>query len=388
MPKIVPALTDTACKQAKPTDKPRRIFDGRVIGLHLLIQPSGSKLWRLRYTFDNEERRVTLGTFPETSLAEVREKAADLKKQIKAGTDPTAPVKPEIEHTFESVAEKFVAWKTSVLLRSGATIRKYRECLKNDLLPNLGNKDIAKIHIADIVPVLERIERRSNSLARKNQELVAMIIKYAIQRGYRPPYTQPDLSGIVIRVKNPPKLIPDDLPATFKKIDEYEEVIMGHAMKLQFLCFLRASETMGARWIEIDWAAREWHIEKSRMKMKRPHVVPLADLTIILLEQLKTITGDSEFLFPSRHNETHMIRDALSKAFRSCKLGIVPHGCRTAAGTWMRNNGFSPHLVESQLSHVEENEVAAAYQNRPHLMYLAERHKMMQAWSNYLSENA
>ena len=385
MPRIVPNLTDAACRNAKPIDKPRRIFDGKQIGLHLLIQPSGAKLWRLRYTFDGEEKRIALGKYPDVTLEEARQKAAEIKQQVKQGIDPAAILKPAIENTFEAVALKFVTWKSSVLLRSGSTIRKYRECLNNDLLPALGNKDIKSIHISDIVPVLERIEARSNSLARKNQELISMIIKYAIQRGYRPPYTQPDLSGIIVRKASTPKTIPDSLPNAFKKIDDYDEEVMRYAMKLQFLCFLRSSETTGATWNEIDFKRKEWHIEKSRMKMRRPHVVPLSNQTIRLLKELKAITGGTSYLFPSKNCDSHLVRDALSKAFRSCKLGIAPHGCRTAAGTWMRNNGFAPHLVESQLSHVEENEVAAAYQNQPHLMYLKERHQMMQVWSDHLS---
>jgi len=385
MPKIVPNLTDTACRNAKASDKPKRIFDGKQIGLHMLIQPSGAKLWRLRYTFDSEEKRIALGKYPEVTLEEARQKAAEIKQQIKQGTDPAAILKPAIENTFEAVALKFVMWKSSVLLRSGSTIRKYRECLTNDLLPALGSKDIKSIHISDIVPVLERIESRSNSLARKNQELISMIIKYAIQRGYRQPYTQPDLSGIIVRKASTPKIIPDSLPNAFKKIDDYDEEVMRYAMKLQFLCFLRSSETMGATWNEIDFKRKEWYIEKSRMKMRRPHVVPLSGQTIGLLKELKAITGGTSYLFPSKNCDSHLVRDALSKAFRSCRLGIVPHGCRTAAGTWMRNNGFAPHLVESQLSHVEENEVAAAYQNQPHLMYLKERHAMMKAWSNHLT---
>ena len=385
MPKIVPNLTDTACKQTKPSKKPRRLFDGKQIGLHLLIQPSGAKLWRLRYTFDNQEKRIALGKYPDTTLEEARQKAEAIKQQIKTGIDPAADLKPIIENTFETVAMKFVTWKASVLLRSGSTIRKYKECLTNDLLPAIGHKDIKSIHISDIVPVLERIEKRSNSLARKNQELISMIIKYSIQRGYRPPYTQPDLSGIVIRKASQPKTIPADIQQTFRKIDEYEEEVMRYAMKFQFLCFLRSSETMGATWNEIDFKRKEWHIEKSRMKMRRPHVVPLASQTILLLKELKAITGDTPYLFPSKNCDSHLVRDALSKAFRSCKLGIVPHGCRTAAGTWMRNNSFAPHLVESQLSHVEENEVASAYQDQPHLLYLKERHGMMQEWANHLT---
>lgn len=220
MPKIIPPLTDTAIRQAKPTKKPRRLFDGNQIGLHLLIQPSGAKLWRLRYTFDGEEKRVALGKYPEVSLEQVRNTAGGFKEQVRKGIDPTAPV---VVNTFAAVAEKFIAWKSSVLLRSGATIRKYRECLKNDLLPSIGNKDIAAIHTADIVPLLEAVEKRSNSLARKNQELVSMIIKYAVQRGFRPPYTHLDLSGVIIRKPSKPKAIPADPTAAFRKIDGYQD---------------------------------------------------------------------------------------------------------------------------------------------------------------------
>lgn len=384
MPKIIPALTNTAVKNAKPSDKLITVFDGMETGLHVIIQPTGTKTFRLKVKINGTDKRITIGHYPETALAEAREKAGELKKQIKAGIDPTAPVKPVIENTFELVAEKFVNWKASVLLRSGSTIRKYRECLNNDLLPEIGKMDIVHIHASDVVPLLEKIEKRSNSQARKNLELINMVIKYAVQRGYRPPYTQIDLTGIIVKKKSKPKTIPSDIQKTYKKIDEYDEVVMCFAMKIQFLCFLRSSETMGTPWSEINLDAKEWWIGKERMKMNRIHIVPLSSQLIELLQQLKEITGESDFLFPSKHKESHMHRDALSKAFRTCKLGIVPHGCRTAAGTWMRNNGFAPHLVKAQLSHVEENEVEAAYIDRPHLMYLDERHKMMQAWSDHL----
>lgn len=381
MPKIIQPLTSTQIKNAKPAAKPLTLFDGVETGLHVLIQPNGTKTFRLKIQIDSKDRRLTLGTFPDTSLAEAREEAGKLKKQVRQGIDPTAPVAVT---TFAAVAEKFIQWKSSVLLRSGATIRKYRECLNNDLLPSIGNKDIASIHTADIVPLLERIEKRSNSLARKNQELVSMIVKYAVQRGHRPPYTHLDLSGVIVRKPSKPKAIPADIPGAFKKIDDYPESVMRYAMKLQFLTFLRASETMGTEWSEIDLKKKEWRIPASRMKMKRPHVVPLARQTIALLKDLKKLTGETPYLFPSAHKDAPMCRDALSKAFRSVKLGIVPHGCRTLAGTWMRNAGFAPHLVEAQLSHVERSEVAAAYQDQPHLLYLAERAPMMQAWADCL----
>jgi len=145
------------------------MFDGLETGLHLLVQPNGTKIFRLKIQIDGKERRLTLGTFPDMSLAEARVEASKNKKQVKQGIDPTEPL---VVNTFERVAEKFIQWKESVL-RAETTIRKYRECLRNDLLPAIGNKDIASIHTAEIVPILEKIDKRSNSLARKNQELVS-----------------------------------------------------------------------------------------------------------------------------------------------------------------------------------------------------------------------
>lgn len=381
MPRVIPPLTSTQIKNIRPSVKPITIFDGVETGLHVLVQPNGTKIFRLKIKIDGKDRRLTLGSFPDMSLAEARIEASRNKKQVNRGIDPTVPI---VVNTFANVAEKFIVWKESVL-RAEATIRKYRGCLKNDLLPSIGNKDISSIHAAEIVPLLERIDKRSNSLARKCQELVSMIIKYAVQRGYRPPYTQLDLSGLIPRKPRTPKVIPKNVPATFRRIDEYSEPVMRCAMKLQFYGFLRSSETMGAEWSEIDFIKKEWHVPRERMKMRRPHIVPLARQTVELLKDLKKITGETPYLFPSLHNEKSMCGDALSKAFRSLNLVIVPHGCRTAAGTWMRNNRFAPHLVEFQLSHVEKNEVAAAYQNEPHLMYLEERHAMMQSWADYIS---
>ncbi|MDO8812342.1 MAG: Arm DNA-binding domain-containing protein [Gallionella sp.] len=180
MPKIIPALTTTQIKNAKPAAKPLTLFDGMETGLHVLVQISGKKTFRLKILINGKDRRLTIGSFPDVTLAEARELASKLKKQVRQGKDPTAPV---ALHTFATVAQLFVEWKSTVLNRAGTTVRKYQECLKNDLLPTLGNKDIASIHAAEVVPLLERINKRANSLAFKNQELISMIIKFAIQRG-------------------------------------------------------------------------------------------------------------------------------------------------------------------------------------------------------------
>lgn len=162
MPKIIQPLTATQIKNAKPAAKPLTLFDGVETGLHVLLQPNGTKTFRLKIQIDKKDRRLTLGTFPDMTLAEAREEAGKLKKQIRQGIDPTAPL---IINTFAAISEKFVEWKATEHQREPATVRKYNECLRNDLLPSIGNKDIKDVHTKDVVSLLESINKRSNSLA-------------------------------------------------------------------------------------------------------------------------------------------------------------------------------------------------------------------------------
>ncbi|WP_283744771.1 integrase arm-type DNA-binding domain-containing protein [Sideroxydans sp. CL21] len=392
MPKIIPILSDVKIRNASPkvaadgkvTSK--ALFDGKVTGLHLLVQPNGAKLWRMKYLFNGKDTRAALpgaSPYPKTTLGEAREIAARMAAKIRQGINPVSPeVVPEV-NTFKMVAENFVSWKKSVIAE--ATVKKYLECLKNDLYPALGHRDIKDIHAPEVVPLLRKIDKRSNSLAKKCMDLVTMIIRYAIQGGKRPPYTMIDMQGVLHKVAPKPKQIPDSIQASFQSIETYEKFIMRSAMKLQFLVWLRGSETMGARWDEFDFEKKEWEVPAVRMKMKRLHIVPLASQAIELLIELKEVTGNTPWLFPSNQREDAFCRDALSLAFRVHKLGIVPHGVRTVASTWLKDKGkFPPHIIEVQLSHIEKDKIEAAYLDKPHLMYLEERHKAMQLWADYL----
>lgn len=379
MPKKVEPLTVLRIKNAKPRQTPYTMFDGA--GLHVLIQPTGTKTFRLKIKIGNHDKRITIGNFGEIDLAQARLTAQELRKKVASGVDPTVKKMPS---SFTFVADRFISWKESVAKRAPATIKKYRECLENDLLPAFGSADIKDLHTAEVVEFLEKVYRRSPSLAQKNKELISMVIRFAIQRGLRPAYTQLDLSGVTPRPKAATKrmILPSQFPA--KKIDRCRSPIMQCAIRLQFLCFLRANETMGSCWVDIDWDNTQMIIPDERMKMRRPHVVPLSKQALETLRELQGMTGGHEHLFPSLHRPGHMHRDSLSKIFRDLSLGLHPHACRTLFSTWARNAGYPPHVVEAQLSHVEENSIAAAYLHAPHLMYLAERTSMMQAWADVL----
>ena len=379
MSKQVVPLSPLKIKNAKPQTKPYTLFDGG--GLHVLVQPTGTKIFRLKINIDGKDRRLTLGTVGDINLAQARENARLIKQKVSGGIDPT--VTPE-STTFKTVSERFIQWKSSVALRAPATIRKYKECLSNDLIPKFGQSDIKNIHIKEVVEFLEVVSKRSPSLAGKNKELVGMIVRFAIQRGLRPPYTQLDLSGIVPRRPATEKRMIDPQQFPLANIQRCRSPVMRQAIKLQFLCFLRASETMGGKWVEVDFNKAEWVIPGERMKKRRTHVVPLSAQSIEVLRYLKKLTGGTEFLFPSLHKPGSMCRDSLSKIFRNLNLGLHPHACRTLASTWLRNAGHPPHIVEAQLSHVEKNAIAAAYQHSPWLMYMEERRPMMQKWADVL----
>jgi integrase len=385
MPKLIKPLTAQEIKNAKPKDKPYLMFDGAQAGLHVLVSVVGSKSFRLKTKINGKPKTITIGNFSDTSLAEARDKAIELRKQTKAGVDPTHKDVPVKITTFAEVANQFIEWKATVLNRAGTTIRKYRECMKNDLSDAIGSRDIKSIDTAELVRLIEKIDKRSNSLAKKNLELIIMIMRYGIQRGYRDQHTLPDLTGIIQKKAAEEKHIPSNLTEVYKTASSYDEEVMRAAIQLQFLCFTRASETMGALWEEFDLTEKLWHIKPERMKMKRPHVVPLATQTIDILDKLKKITGGTPYLFPSKHTQTSLHRDSLSKAFRSLGITIVPHHTRTAAGTWIKMNGVAkPDLVELQLSHGEENQIKGAYEYKPWLFYMDERRAMMQEWANYL----
>lgn len=387
MPKIIPPLTDTIVRKSLPSGKARRLFDGKETGLHLLIQPTGVKLWRYRYKINGKEKRITLGSYPDVSLEIARKKAGEIRELIDGGGDPSAPpVKSSGAFTFGDIAEKFIKWKTEIIKRSDQTIKKYRGRLESDLRPLL-LRDITTLAAQDVIPIIEDVFKRSPSQAKKCLELAGSIIRFAVQRGYRPPHTQIDLSCVVPKTATRKKKIPSDVAATIRKIDNCDSIITRYAIKLQFLFFLRSSEIMSAEWSDFDLERREWLIPGYRMKMKIPHVVPLSDQAMTLLKELHGITGEMTYLFPSPCKEQSMCRDSLSKAFRELDLGIVPHGCRTLASTWLKNNKVQPHLVETQLAHAQKDEVEAAYEDQPHLLYLGERHPMMQKWADYIMPN-
>jgi len=178
-----------------------------------------------------------------------------------------------------------------------------------------------------------------------------------------------------------------ELPALLKRIEVYQGThVTRLAMKLMTFTFVRTSELIGARWEEFDIEAARWNIPAERMKMRTPHIVPLATQTIELLETLRTLSGESEWLFPGDRNpKKPMSNNTILKGLERMgyKGRMTGHGFRGLASTILHEQGYAHEHIELQLAHAPRNAVSAAYN---HALYLEPRAKMMQDWADILEQ--
>ena len=387
------SLSDAKARNSKPKEKPYKIADGE--GLFLLIMPSGSKYWRLKYFFGGKEKVLALGVYPETSLSDARERRAKAKKSLAAGQDP-GEAKKEAKrqlaisgsNTFEIVAREWFENREHEW--APGSVRTKRIHLDNHLLPKIGSRPIAEITAPALLEMARGIEARGTlDTARRVMQMCGQIFMYAIATGRVDRNPVPDLRGALKTpiVKHHSFLQASELPEFLKKLNCYDGIELTKlALRLLLLTFVRTNELRGALWTEIDFQNTEWRIPAQRMKMKELHIVPLSRQAVLSLRQLKKITGKSEFVFPNQHNpktfmsENTMLYALYRMGYHSRATG---HGFRSTASTILNEHEFRADVIERQLAHSERNRVRAAYN---HAQYLPERRKMMQWWADYLDE--
>ncbi len=386
------SLTDAKVRNAKPRAKPYKIADGE--GLFLLVAPSGSKYWRLKYHVAGKEKLLALGVYPEISLGDARDRRAQARKVLAAGNDPSE-VKKEAkrqvvikgENTFEVVAREWYEkrcheWKAN-------SSRTALSRLEKHILPNLGKRPIADIKAPEILSML-RVVENSGALdtTKRIMQICGQIFMYAIATGRAERNPVPDLRGAIKTAvtKHHAYLKAVDLPPFLERLANYDGAAETKlALRLLLLTFVRTTELRAALWSEIDFETAEWRIPAERMKMKQAHIVPLSRQAIAVLRELQQHTGNREFLFPNHHNsirymsENTMLYALYRMGYHSRTTG---HGFRSTASTILNENGFMPDVIERQLAHSERNKVRAAYN---HAQYLPERRKMMQWWGDYLA---
>jgi integrase len=384
-------LTDTAVRQAKPEAKIRKLFDGN--GLILLIHPNGSKYWSYKYRYLDKEKSISLGVYPEVSLAEARQKLSNMRKFVSSGQDPSEVRKAtkrcalmSAENSFEAIAREW--HETNLHTWSPKHGENVIKRLEGDTFPKLGNRPINGISTPELLSVLRLIEARDAlDLTRTIAQYCTRIFAYAIATGRAERNPAMDLRGALKTpvTKHHAHLKAAELPEFMQKLEVYDgELQTKLALKLLMLTFVRTSELRGAEWSEINFDKAEWRIPAERMKMKDPHIVLLSKQALNLFRELQQYNGKWRFVFPQTYkpskcmSENAMLYALYRMGYRSRTTG---HGFRATASTVLNENGFPPDVIERQLAHIERNKVRAAYN---HAQYLPERRKMMQWWADYV----
>lgn len=388
------ALTDIALRSAKPAEKQFKLSDSG--GLYVIVKPSGGKLWRWKYRFHGTEKMLAIGTYPEVSLREARERRDDAKRLLTQGKDPSAEkkrtairAKVSIRNTFRAVAEELIE-RAETERRSEATLTKARWFLRI-LDPALGSRPISEIEPYEILAVVKKqADAGRHETARRVLTFASRVFRHAIAtvRATRNPAA--DLKGALVapKVKHHAAITePAAVGALLRALDGFEgQPSTRLALRLAPHVFLRPGELRSAEWSEFDLNAAIWRIPAAKMKMRRDHVVPLSSQAVDVLKEAQALSGDGRYVFPGvRTPSRPLSENTLNAALR--RLGyaseeMTSHGFRSTASTLLNESGkWSPDAIERALAHNDGDEVRAAY-NRG--AYWNERVRMAQWWSDYL----
>ncbi|MCO5153917.1 MULTISPECIES: tyrosine-type recombinase/integrase [unclassified Shinella] len=387
-------LTDVFCRNVKPSEKPQKISDGG--GLFLLVEPRGSKLWRLAYRFNAKQKTLSLGIYPAVSLKDARDHRDRAKELLARGIDPGEHKKQEKRkkrleagNTFETVArEWFDAQKSG--WTPGYADRILRR-LEADIFKLIGRRPINEIEPPELLDAIRQIERRNAIvLARRLLQVCGQVFRYAVASGLAKRDPSQDIRG-ALRSAGPKKhrtaLKEAELPEYLAALDAYEgdrRTVL--ALKLVLHTFLRTSEIRFGAWSEFEALGSEralWRIPAERMKARSEHLVPLTSQVESILEELKRLSGNSPYILPAKTKEGVISQNTLIYALY--RMGYhsraTVHGFRGTASTILNENGFNRDWIERQLAHAERDGVRAAYNSAE---WLPDRRKMLLWWSDHL----
>ena len=390
-------LTDTAIRKAKPEAKPYKMADGN--GMYLEVMPSGAKYWRLKYRHMGKEKRLALGVYPDVSLAEARDKRDAERKLIAKNIDPSAAKQAEKRekriasaNTFEAVAREWIENRSNdwTAAHKALTLRT----LEQDAFPSLGNRPIAEISSSELLATIRTIEKRGAlEIASRVLQRCSAVFRYAITTDRcknNPAYKMSEALKSPKRAHYP-TIEKGGFPQLLRDIDSYQGNPMTvYILQLMALTFTRTGELLGAEWSEIDLDRAEWLIPAERMKMRRPHLVPLSSQAVAVFREVAKFSSDRVHVFPNRNDPSKpasnaIILRALGRMGYTGKM--TGHGFRSAASTMLNENkskwGIHRDTIELQLAHVEKNASRAAYNFAE---YLDERRTMMQQWADYLDK--
>ena len=390
------ALSDTAIRAAKHGVKPIKLFDAN--GLFLLLQPSGGKLWRLKYRHAGKEKKLSVGRYPDVGLKEARRRRDQAREMLATGLDPAEQKRilreTEAESaaaTFSLIGEEYLA-KAAQEGREAVTIAKSR-WLMSLITPDLGHRPIADIKAFELLAVLKKVEAKGHlETARRMRSLAGRIFRHAIAtaRAENDPSSQLRGALIAPRAKHHSALFDQrSVGALLRAIDGYDgQPFTKIALKLTPHVFVRPGELRRAEWPEFDLKKGIWTIPATKMKMREPHLVPLSKQSIALLEAAQALDGDQRFVFSSLYpGNRPMSENTINSALR--RLGytsgeMTAHGFRTTASSLLNESGkWTSDAIERALAHRDTNSIRGAYHRGAHW---DERVRMAQWWSDYLDE--
>jgi len=387
-------LTDTAIRNAKPGAKPAKLFDER--GLFMIVTPAGGKWWRFRYKFDDKEKLLSLGVYPDVGLKDARQRRDDARKLLADGIDPgenrkamKAVKQDRAANSFEVVAREWYAKHAPnwVEHHGDRIIRR----LERDIFPWIGGRPIADVAAPELLAAMRRIENRG-ALETAHRALgnCGQVFRYAIATGRATRDPSGDLRGALPPVKGEHfAAVTEPIQAAelLRTLDGYQGTLtVACALRLAPLVFVRPGELRNAEWADIDLDAAEWRYHVT--KTDSDHIVPLATQAVAILRELHALTGSGRYVFPgARSNGRPMSDNAILAAMR--RMGISKdemsgHGFRAMARTILDEVlNVRPDLIEHQLAHAVKDPNGRAYNRTAHL---AERRKMMQQWADYLDK--
>jgi len=394
---------DAVYKAAKSKDTDYTINDGG--GLYLLVKTNSSKLWQFVCTFEGKRKKLSLGIYPGVTTEAARRKAEDARAQIAGGIDPSETKKQAKQSTqvdaenakrkadglpilnsFEHAARD---WLASIEhLTSATTHIKKTSRLERLAFPVLGDMAIKEIKSSDVLTALKPlIDKLQLETAHRLHSEISAIFAYAIVHNftdYDP--AQPVTKQIPAqKVRHRAAVIdPKQVGQLLRDIGNYQGTfVVQLAFRLSPLLFQRPGEIRQMLWSDVDLVAREWRPYVSKTDFH--HIVPLSTQAIAILEAIRPLTGDGQYVFPSSRGDGRPMSDnTIRTALKSLGYDsdvMTAHGFRTTASTLLNEQGWSPDAIERQLAHAPRDQVRAAY-NRA--QYLDERRRMMQAWADYL----
>ncbi|HGO5397603.1 TPA: tyrosine-type recombinase/integrase [Klebsiella oxytoca] len=381
-------LTVKKIESAKPAEKPFKIFDGG--GLYVLINPNGSKLWRLKYRLAGKEKTFSIGKFPDVSLSDARAKAAEARKKISDGQDPVASRRIEEVgddgNTFQAVALEWYQRKQRGWSEPYA--KAVLSKMEAELFPVIGHLPVGDVRPVALLKVMHKVEDYAPSTAAKMRRWCNDIFNWAIvtERAQANPASALGVAMSGYKSTHYPFLIEPEIPAFFRKLEDfrYTSAATYRALRLLMYVGLRPVEQSGAEWSEIDLDAALWEIPKERMKKSRPHLIPLARQVVELLKEIREESGGHRYVFPNYRDRTRPMTSTavLQLIYRmGYTTKASAHGWRHTFSTILNEKGFNRDWIEMQIAHVDRNNTRGTYN---HALYIDGRREMMQWYADHL----